>query len=223
MIEVIDVGRDYSNAGVTLKAVDGINLKISEHEFVAITGHSGSGKSTLLGLLAGLDQPTRGKIYIQDENICSMNEEELSHLRGNKIGFVFQNFQLIPTMTALENVRLPAEIQGNRKFAKEALKFLEYVGLQKRAHHYPNQLSGGEMQRVAVARAAIHRPKIFLADEPTGNLDSKNGDLVIRVLQKIRKKSALVLVTHNASLAKMADREILLKDGKIVKIIRHKK
>ncbi len=222
MIEVQNLERSFPSGNTTIQAIVGLNFKVATREFVAITGPSGSGKSTLLALLAGLDRPTKGKIFIDNEEISTMHESQLSKLRGKKIGFVFQNFQLIPTMTALENVRIPAEIREDYKTAKKAMSLLEHVHLGNRANHYPHQLSGGEMQRVAIARAAIHRPEILLADEPTGNLDTQNGQIIIDMLQNIGKHSALILVTHNSALAKLAQREICLKDGKIEKIINHK-
>ena len=222
MIELYKVGRDFLSGTTKIKALDDITLDIQKQEFVAITGPSGSGKSSLLSLLAGLDRPTRGKILIDKKEISAMSEEELSLLRCQKIGFVFQNFQLISTMTALENVQLPAEIRGDFKTAQKAKQLLKEVQLEERGNHYPHQLSGGEMQRVAIARASLHRPQILLADEPTGNLDSKNGKIVIELLKKARSHAAIVLVTHNAALAQMADREIILKDGKVAKITKRK-
>ena len=222
MIELYKVGRDFLSGTTKVKALDDITLEIQKQEFIAITGPSGSGKSSLLSLLAGLDRPTRGRILIDKKEISAMSEKELSLLRGKKIGFVFQNFQLISTMTALENVKLPAEIRGDFERAQKAEQLLKEVQLEARANHYPHQLSGGEKQRVAIARASIHQPQILLADEPTGNLDSKNGKIVIELLKKARRYAAIVLVTHNSSLAQMADREIILKDGKISKIIKHK-
>lgn len=223
MIEVQNLGRDFTKGDASLTVLTEINLTIHELEFVAITGHSGSGKSTLLGLLAGLDSPTRGKIHIDGVEITGLDEDALSELRGRKMGFVFQSFQLIPTLTALENVQVPADIMGDAVARERASELLERVGLTDRAGHYPGQLSGGEMQRVALARAAVTRPKILFADEPTGNLDSANGDMVMEMLLQQNRDCTLVLVTHNPLLASLADREIRLKDGRIHEIVVHKK
>jgi putative ABC transport system ATP-binding protein len=223
MIEVQNLGRDFTKGDTSLTVLTDINLTIEELEFVAITGPSGSGKSTLLGLLAGLDQPSRGTITIDGVEITGLDEDSLSELRGRKMGFVFQSFQLIPTLTALENVQVPAEILGDDAARERAVELLERVGLRARAGHYPGQLSGGEMQRVALARAAVTRPKILFADEPTGNLDSANGDIVMDMLQQQNRDCTLVLVTHNPQLAALADREIRLKDGRIHETVMHKK
>lgn len=223
MIEVQNLGRDFSKGDASLTVLTDIHLNIEELEFVAITGHSGSGKSTLLGLLAGLDQPSRGSITVDGVEITGLDEDSLSELRGRKMGFVFQSFQLIPTLTALENVQVPAEILGDRDALARAGELLDRVGLSDRAGHYPGQLSGGEMQRVALARAAVTRPKILFADEPTGNLDSANGDTVMEMLLQSNRECTLVLVTHNPQLAALADREIRLKDGRIHEIVVHKK
>lgn len=223
MIEVEDLGRDYLTGESRLKALDGLDLSVAEKEFVAITGPSGSGKSTLLGLLAGLDRPTRGRILIDGTDITRLDEDALSDLRGRKMGFVFQSFQLIQTLTALENVRVPAEILGDFAAAERAPSVLEKVGLAGRIHHYPNQLSGGEMQRVAIARASITRPRILFADEPTGNLDSHNGQIVMDMLMEMNRECTLVLVTHNHELARLADREIRLRDGRVDQIVVNKK
>ena len=222
MIEVEDLGRDYVTGSSSLQALNGLNLSIQENEFVAITGPSGSGKSTLLGLLAGLDRPDRGRILIDGTDITSLSEDELSEVRGRTMGFVFQSFQLIQTLTALENVRVPAEILGDFAAAGRAEEVLASVGLADRGHHYPNQLSGGEMQRIAIARASITRPRILFADEPTGNLDSKNGDMIMKLLLEMNKTCTLVLVTHNPGLAAMAHREIRLRDGNVESIVQHR-
>ncbi len=222
MIRLEEIGRDYPSGDRQLTVLDDINLQINRDDFVAVTGPSGSGKSTFLALLAGLDRPTRGKLWIDGEEITTLSEDHLSLLRGRKIGFVFQSFQLIPTLTALENVRVPAELQGNFSLAAEANEALKGVGLAERAHHYPSQLSGGEMQRVAIARASITRPSILLADEPTGNLDSANGQLVMDLLVQLNRNSTLVLVTHNRQLAALADYEVQLEDGRIDKIVPHR-
>ena len=185
-------------------------------QFVAIMGASGSGKSTLLGLLAGLDTPTAGKVILDGEDITGLEEDKLAIIRGRKIGFVFQSYHLIPTLTALENILLPAELTGRTEGASErARDLLERVGLTPRQDHYPVQLSGGEQQRVALARAFMVHPPILLADEPTGNLDSANGSHILELLIEMnrRENTTLVLVTHDATLAQHADRRIVLRDG----------
>jgi putative ABC transport system ATP-binding protein len=202
-----------------LTVLDNLELNVGAGEFVSITGPSGSGKSTLLGLLAGLDQPSRGSVKIDATYLGSLNEAELSRFRGRHIGFVFQNFQLISTLTALENVRVPAELRGDFQCAARAEALLERVGLKLRGHHYPSQLSGGEMQRVAIARAVITEPAVIFADEPTGNLDSVAGQAVLDLLLEAKAKATLVLVTHNEELARRADRQIMLEDGKIRRIL----
>ena len=197
----------------------GIELDIPRGQFAAVMGPSGSGKSTLLGLLAGLDTPTAGQIFLDGQEISGLKEDELALVRGRKIGFVFQSYHLIPTLTAEENVLLPMELAGNGSGgAKRAGELLERVGLAARRDHYPVQLSGGEQQRVALARAFMMRPPILMADEPTGNLDSENGRLVLDLLLALNRQegTTLVLVTHDQELAAHADRRILLRDGRIV-------
>ena len=199
----------------------GIDLEIPRGQFAAIMGPSGSGKSTLLGLLAGLDTPTAGTISLDGQEITGLKEDELALVRGRKIGFVFQSYNLIPTLTAEENVLLPMELCRQRNAADgpaRARELLDRVGLADRRDHYPVQLSGGEQQRVALARAFMVRPPILLADEPTGNLDSENGRLVLDLLLSLNRQegTTLVLVTHDQELANIADRRILLRDGRIV-------
>ena len=218
-IEVRGLGRDYRDGKQALTVLDGVDLLIEPHEFVAITGPSGSGKSTLLGLMAGLDRPTRGEVVIDGTTITNLSEDALSAFRGRRIGFVFQTFQLIPTLTALENVRVPAELLGDAALARRAAELLERVGLTDRARHYPSQLSGGEMQRVALARATITRPSLLLADEPTGNLDAAAGERVLELLLETRAESTLVMVTHNPELAARAGREICMRHGRIDHVI----
>lgn len=218
-IVVGGLGRDYRDGKHVLTVLDDVHLTIEPHELVAITGPSGSGKSTLLGLMAGLDRPTRGSVKIDTTVITSLGEDALSAFRGRHIGFVFQTFQLIPTLTALENVRVPAEILGDRQLAARAPALLERMGLSDRAHHYPSQLSGGEMQRVALARATVTRPAVLFADEPTGNLDSASGERVLELLLEAQHESTLVLVTHNAELAARAEREICMRHGRIERIV----
>ncbi|MGE5647695.1 MAG: ABC transporter ATP-binding protein [Acidobacteriota bacterium] len=198
----------------------GIDMEIARGEYVAIMGASGSGKSTLLGLLAGLDSPTSGSILLDGVEISRLSEDRLADLRGRKIGFVFQSYQLIPTLTAEENVLLPAELAGEngRASIERARSLLKTVGLADRAGHYPVQLSGGEQQRVALARAFMRRPPLLLADEPTGNLDSESGRLVLELLLELNRRegATLVLVTHDAELAAHAGRIVTMKDGRIV-------
>ncbi len=195
-----------------------LDLTIPDGQFAAVVGPSGSGKSTLLGLVAGLDAPTGGRIQIDGEDITRMSEDALAHLRSRKIGFVFQSFHLIPSMTALENILAPLEIAGRPSAQARARQLLEDTGLTARAHHYPSQLSGGEQQRVAVARAFANDPSILLADEPTGNLDSRNGAHVFDLMLEMnrRRGATLILVTHDHELAARADRRISLRDGRVV-------
>jgi putative ABC transport system ATP-binding protein len=185
---------------------------------VAVVGPSGSGKSTLLGLIAGLDDPSSGRILIDGADITGLGEDALARLRGQKIGFVFQSFHLIPSLTALENILVPMEIAGRRDAAARAQTLLDEVGLQGRGHHYPSQLSGGEQQRVAIARALSNDPVIVLADEPTGNLDSANGRHIVDLLLSINRTrgTTVVLVTHDAELAALADARLVLRDGAVV-------
>ena len=195
-----------------------LDLTIPDGQFIAVVGPSGSGKSTLLGLIAGLDAPSEGEIRIDGQVITNMNEDALAELRGAKVGFIFQSFHLIPSLTALENILVPMEIAGVRGARERADRLMEDVDLTARAHHYPSQLSGGEQQRVAIARAFANNPSIMLADEPTGNLDSRNGrhvfDLMVEMNRK--RKATLVLVTHDHELAALADRRISLRDGRVV-------
>lgn len=218
-IEVRGLGRDYRDGKHDLTVLDDVSLVIEPRQFVAITGPSGSGKTTLLGLMAGLDRPSRGSVVIDGSVITDLSEDALSAFRGRHIGFVFQSFQLIPTLTALENVRVPAEILGDSALAARAPALLERMGLADRGHHYPSQLSGGEMQRVALARATVTRPSVLMADEPTGNLDSASGERVWQLLLESRAESTLVLVTHNAELAARAEREVCMRHGRIERVI----
>lgn len=218
-IEVDGIGRDYRDGQAKLTVLDGVDLEIHPNEIVAITGPSGSGKSTLLALLAGLDRPSRGRVTIDDVTITELDEDALSRFRGRHIGFIFQSFQLIDTLTAVENVQVPAELLGDFERAGEAAALLERVGLGHRLTHFPSQLSGGEMQRVAIARASIVQPSVLLADEPTGNLDSRAGERVLELLFERRDTATVVVVTHDASIAERADREIRLADGRIADVI----
>ena len=195
-----------------------ISFEVSAKQVLAIVGPSGSGKSTLLGLLAGLDRPTHGSIHIHGTNISTLTESAMAHFRRQHIGYVFQAFHLIPTLTAIENVALPLELQGVATGEERAKTLLQAVGLEQRVHHYPIQLSGGEQQRVALARAFISQPPLLLADEPTGNLDSATGSLVIDLLWQLHEQhdSTLILVTHDRALAARAQRILTLRDGSIV-------
>jgi putative ABC transport system ATP-binding protein len=218
LIEVRDAKKWIQNGARRVDILKGISLTIPAGQFVAIVGASGSGKSTLLGLLAGLDTPSSGEIWLDGVPIHNLEEAELSTVRGSKIGFVFQSYQLIATLTALENVLLPYELNRQGSGVKQARELLDAVGLTDRMDHYPIQLSGGEQQRVALARAFIVEPPIVMADEPTGNLDSTNGKLVLDLLLQRNKQAGttLVLVTHDPEVASRADRKIVLKDGQIV-------
>ena len=218
MLEARNVWKRMRNGSTTVEIVKGIDLVIPRGQFVAIMGASGSGKSTLLGLLAGLDSPSEGSIWVDGVDISRMAEDRLAQVRGQKIGFVFQSYQLIPTLTALENVLLPFELNARGNGVSRARALLESVGLSERLHHYPVQLSGGEQQRVALARAFVLEPPIVLADEPTGNLDSSNGQHVLELLTTRQREAGttLVLVTHDPQIAGHADRRIVLRDGVVV-------
>ena len=218
VIEVRDVKRWIQNGSRRVDILKGISICIPAGQFVAIVGASGSGKSTLLGLLAGLDTPSEGEIWLDGTPIHNLDETALAAVRGRKIGFVFQSYQLIPTLTALENVLLPFELNAAGSGLEHAHELLDAVGLAERTEHYPVQLSGGEQQRVALARAFVVDPPIVMADEPTGNLDSSNGKLVLDLLLDRNRKAGttLVLVTHDPEVASRADRRIVLKDGLVV-------
>ncbi len=200
-----------------LTILDRIDLAVNPGEFVAILGPSGSGKSTLLGLMAGLDRPTEGQVLVDGATIQDLSEDALALLRRSTIGFVFQSFQLLDNLTARENILLPLELRDDPEAEKRADELLSQVGLSERGHHYPAQLSGGEQQRVAVARAFAPRPRILLADEPTGNLDTATGTVVLELLSRLRSEAGttLVLVTHDPSVAALADRSVHLLDGRI--------
>ena len=217
MIEVHGLKKTLRSGSTSVEILKGIDLMIPARQFAVIMGASGSGKSTLLGLLAGLDTPTEGRVLIDGEEISYRTEDELARVRGQKLGFVFQSYQLIPTLTALENVMLPDELHAEGKGHARAEELLASVGLADRRHHYPVQLSGGEQQRVALARAFMLRPPVILADEPTGNLDSANGARVMDLLITMNRSegTTLVLVTHDAGLAERAERQIVLSDGRV--------
>jgi putative ABC transport system ATP-binding protein len=218
MIEVRSLKKSIRNGTRTVDILRGIDLLIPQGQFVAIMGASGSGKSTLLGLLAGLDSPTEGEVLLDGVEISRLEEDRLAEVRGAKIGFVFQSYQLIPTLTALENVLLPHELNARSDGRARATALLTSVGLADRLQHYPVQLSGGEQQRVALARAFVLDPPIVLADEPTGNLDSINGQHVLDLLtgRQREAQTTLVMVTHDPEIAARADRQIHLRDGLVV-------
>jgi putative ABC transport system ATP-binding protein len=218
MIRMERVTRTVTSGAERLTILDSVDLFVPAGQFVAVTGASGSGKSTLLSLVAGLDAPTSGEIYLAQQRITRMREDALADLRGALLGFVFQSFHLIPSLTAYENVLVPLELAGQADPGDHANLLIDAVGLRERAHHYPSQLSGGEQQRVAIARAFANRPSILLADEPTGNLDTANGRKVFDLLVSLNRErgTTLMLVTHDASLAAAADRRVVLDTGRVV-------
>lgn len=218
MVKAVDLCKVVSTSEGQLTILKGINLEIKKSESVAIVGASGSGKTTVLSLLAGLDNPTQGEIFLGGDEITAMDEEQRAHTRGEKVGFVFQTFQLLSSLTALENVMLPAELKKDSEAEQKALRLLQRVGLDHRSHHYPRQLSGGEQQRVAIARAFASSASILFADEPTGNLDSKTGAKIIDLIFELNAEfgTTLVLVTHDSRLADRCDRAIHIASGVIV-------
>jgi putative ABC transport system ATP-binding protein len=216
-IEAREITKTYSIGDRDIRVLENVSLSVSEGDFLVVAGSSGSGKTTLLSLLSGLDKPSSGRVLIENRDITDTSEDDLAPLRNNIIGFVFQAFHLVPSLTALENVMFPAELKHDSRALDKARDLLERVGMQSRAENFPHQLSGGEKQRVAICRAVINDPKIIFADEPTGNLDSENGRAVLDLLVEFQKerRTTLVLVTHSREIAEMADRVIVLKDGKI--------
>ncbi len=222
LIELRDVKKHYEMGENTVKAVDGVSLKIEKGDFVAIMGPSGSGKSTMMNLVGSLDLATEGEIFLGGKDIEHLTESDLAQLRGKKIGFIFQSFNLIPNLTAKENIMLPMLFQGTTKEQRErkAEELLKLVGLQDREDHYPNQLSGGQQQRVAIARSLSNNPEVILADEPTGNLDTKTGEMVMSFLEKLNKEGkTIIMVTHDPQKAQMHAKKVFwLKDGKVEKI-----
>ena len=217
MITLQNVTKTVRSGTEDLTILNEVSLDIAAGQFVAVTGASGSGKSTLLGLIAGLDAPTSGNIIVDGDEITKMSEDGLARIRSEKIGFIFQSFHLIPSLTAYENILIPMEILGLENVETRAHSLLEQIDLTNRGHHYPAELSGGEQQRVAIARAFANSPKILLADEPTGNLDSKNGQHIFDLMTQLheRHRVTLVLVTHDANLADQAQRRIVLEDGRV--------
>lgn len=218
MLQLENISKVYESGGKPLTVLSDICLNVEEGEFLALVGPSGSGKSTLLGLIAGLDRPTSGRVRAAGVELGGLDENGLARFRNQHIGFIFQSFQLIRTLTALENVTIPAELRGSKGVERGAMTLLDRVGLADRAHHYPSQLSGGEQQRVALARAYINRPKLLLADEPTGSLDEENAGVVEELLLSIHReeKTTLIVATHNLPFAARAGRQISLRGGRMV-------
>jgi len=222
VIELRNVMKTYKMGKVQVHAINDVNLTIYKGEFVVITGTSGSGKSTMMHLVGCLDIPSQGSVFLEDKDIRSLNKSQIAKIRGRKIGFIFQQFNLIPTLSALENVMLPMDFQDNSNNSERAKELLELVGLNDRIHHKPTELSGGQAQRVAIARALANNPEIILADEPTGNLDSKTGEHIINLLHTLHKEQGktLIIITHDINFIrrlKNTTKIIKLKDGKIVK------
>jgi len=220
IIKLKDVGKVYQMEEVKVRALDNVNLEINKNDFLAIMGPSGSGKSTLLHMIGCLDRPSYGKVYLNGTDVSKLNDSKLARLRGKEIGFVFQTFNLYPTLTALENVELPMLIvEKNKKERKERAKeLLKIVGLEERAEHLPSELSGGERQRVAMARALANDPEIILADEPTGNLDSKSGTEIMKIFVELNKNGkTVVVITHDQTIASHAKNIVKIKDGKIIR------
>ena len=218
MLATRDLTKEYQSGISRLAVLRDVTFEIPQGAFVAIVGPSGSGKTTLLGLLAGLDLPSRGAVVLDGVDLNALDEDGRAKLRGEKVGFIFQSFQLIPTLTAAENVQVPLELRGDADAATRARDLLTRVGLGDRTHHYPNQLSGGEQQRVAIARAFANRPRILFADEPTGNLDGTTGDKIVALLDELNRESGatVVIVTHDLTLAEHAQRVIRLRDGLVI-------
>jgi len=218
IVEARNITKTYTIAEREIRVLDNVSLSVAAGEFLVIEGSSGSGKTTLLSLLSGLDKPSSGRVLLEEKDITDTSEDDLAPLRNESIGFVFQSFHLVPSLTALENVMFPAELKRDPRAHDKAAALLKRVDMQNRSTNYPHQLSGGEMQRVAMCRAVINNPKIIFADEPTGNLDSENGKAVLALLLEFQKErqTTLVLVTHSAEIAKIADRMIVLKDGRVV-------
>ncbi|WP_299252912.1 ABC transporter ATP-binding protein [uncultured Aquimarina sp.] len=218
ILKINDLEKTYTSGQKQLTVLKQINFDIEKGQTFSIVGPSGSGKTTLLGLCAGLDNPNAGGVELCGHNLNELNEDERAQLRNKEVGFIFQNFQLLPTLTALENVSVPLELQGDKTAKKTAITLLEKVGLGDRIHHYPSQLSGGEQQRVALARAFANRPSILFADEPTGNLDEETGEKVIQLLFELNKEAGttLVIITHDIDLANRTQQILKLKGGQIV-------
>ncbi|MFT4311672.1 MAG: ABC transporter ATP-binding protein [Candidatus Woesearchaeota archaeon] len=227
VIELKDVKKIYKMGKTKVHALDGVTLQVKKGEFVSIVGKSGSGKSTLVNQVGCLDTPTTGEVLLSGKNIAKLHESRLAQIRGKKIGFIFQTFNLMPTLSVYENIALPMAFQGISDSAmdKNVKMALELVDLQDRAHHKPAELSGGQRQRVAIARALANNPEVILADEPTGNLDSKTGRQIMEFLLQLHEKNSvtIIMVTHDDDLAKWAQRTVVLSDGKIIKELKHTK
>jgi putative ABC transport system ATP-binding protein len=218
IIHLENIHKTYQIGDVKVEALRGVTISINSKEFVAITGPSGSGKSTMMNMVGALDVPTKGAIYLDGKDISKLGESNLAEIRGKKIGFVFQQFNLISTLTALENVMLPMEFQDSKNVKEKALQALDLVGLADRVNHKPKELSGGQQQRVAIARALANDPEVILADEPTGNLDSKTGKEIMKMFQELNKKGkTVVLISHDAHLIKYGRRIIKLVDGQVIR------
>jgi putative ABC transport system ATP-binding protein len=227
MLVAHDLTKDYPSGAQRLTVLRDVNFEVPQGAFVSIVGPSGSGKTTLLGLLAGLDTPSRGSVMLDGTDMGRLDEDQRAALRGEKVGFVFQSFQLIPTLTAIENVQVPLELRGAMTVAEAAQlskDLLVRVGLGDRLHHFPQQLSGGEQQRVGLARAFVNKPRILFADEPTGNLDESTGEKIVQLMESLNRESGctIVLVTHDAGLARRTQRTIRLRDGVIVEDTHHR-
>lgn len=218
ILKIENLKKVYGSGETEVKALDDISFQVEEGEFIAIIGPSGSGKSTLLHSIAGLEKPTSGKVYFYDKDIYKMSKKELTILRRQKIGIIYQFYNLIPTLNVEENITLPIELDRKKIDTKKLDEIIKFLGLEKRKKHLPNELSGGQQQKVAIGRALMINPTIILADEPTGNLDSKSSEEIMKVLKKANKdyKQTIIMITHNLEIAKLADRIIKIEDGKII-------
>ena len=218
IIEAADIRKSYTAGGRSIKVLDGISLAVAGGEFLVVEGRSGSGKSTLLSLLSGLDRPDTGRVVLAGTDITEFPEEKLAPFRNRTIGYVFQSFHLLPSLTAQENITFPAELRGDKSAVAKAERLLHRVGLAERCNNYPHQLSGGEKQRVAICRALVNNPEVIFADEPTGNLDSANDSIILNLLLELRREhgTTLLLATHSKEIAATADRVVHLMDGRIV-------
>lgn len=218
ILKIENLKKVYGSGETEVKALDDISFQVEEGEFIAIIGPSGSGKSTLLHSIAGLEKPTSGKVYFYDKDIYKMNKKELTILRRQKIGIIYQFYNLIPTLNVEENITLPIELDRKKIDTKKLDEIIKFLGLEKRKKHLPNELSGGQQQKVAIGRALMINPTIILADEPTGNLDSKSSEEIMQVLKKANKdyKQTIIMITHNLEIAKLADRIIKIEDGRII-------
>ena len=218
ILKIENLKKVYGSGETEVKALDDISFQVEEGEFIAIIGPSGSGKSTLLHSIAGLEKPTSGKVYFYDKDIYKMNKKELTILQRQKIGIIYQFYNLIPTLNVEENIILPIELDRKKIDTKKLDEIIKFLGLEKRKKHLPNELSGGQQQKVAIGRALMINPTIILADEPTGNLDSKSSEEIMQVLKKANKdyKQTIIMITHNLEIAKLADRIIKIEDGKII-------